>query len=381
MRKLIIFFVFLIVLLLTFFCSDQSSNKTDKQEIKQVYNKTGEGGKTVTLELKEIFRIEAGKDVNFSGSAKDSLGNIYIIDPNRTKVYKFNPEGKLIQEMIGKGAGPGELSYISMLKIINNRVYASSGRKIALFDTSGKVLEEYKFKQYVFPLKMINPAQLLVSCYSVLKDKKGKDQRYRVLELKDLAGKTLKTFIKKQGIGSTSIRKKNFRFNFGHSAISTDLDFDYAPYFEKIFYSIGNEYKIYRCNLQGKIDLIIHKDDKPAELSPADRDEVVAGFRDTAADLKDMIRKNLPKHFTIINNLNALPKGYLMVSRVTGANSSSRDLFDPLGNFLYVVELPKNHNYRSIQFTKNRLIVIDEINDNDIYIEYEILNMPWTQNN
>lgn len=56
--------------------------------------------------------LEIGRQESFFGSVasvcEDSEGSFYVLDDKEFKVFRFSPEGRLIQKFGGKGQGPGD---------------------------------------------------------------------------------------------------------------------------------------------------------------------------------------------------------------------------------------------------------------------------------
>ena len=53
----------------------------------------------------------------------DKDDNIYVSDMNNSSLFKFSKEGKLMKVVGRKGTQPGEFKDLSMIKIINDKLY------------------------------------------------------------------------------------------------------------------------------------------------------------------------------------------------------------------------------------------------------------------
>ena len=83
-------------------------------------------GEKVTVfdrEGKKVQTITSEKFSRPNGVAVDKDDNIYVSDMNNSSLFKFNKEGKLMKVVRRKGTQPGEFKDLSMIKIINDKLY------------------------------------------------------------------------------------------------------------------------------------------------------------------------------------------------------------------------------------------------------------------
>ena len=84
------------------------------------------GGKKVTVfdrEGKKVQRITNENLSNPNGVAVDKDDNIYVSDWGNSSILKFTKEGKLMKIVGRKGTQPGGLSELSLIKVINSKLY------------------------------------------------------------------------------------------------------------------------------------------------------------------------------------------------------------------------------------------------------------------
>ena len=84
------------------------------------------GGKKVTVYDKEGMKVQTITCEEFSypsGIAVDKDDNIYVSDMVKCSLLKFSKEGKLMKVVGKKGTRPGEFSNLSMIKIIDDKLY------------------------------------------------------------------------------------------------------------------------------------------------------------------------------------------------------------------------------------------------------------------
>ena len=84
------------------------------------------GGNKVTMfdrEGKKVQTITCEKFSYPNGVAVDKDDNIYVSDDGNSSLFKFSKEGKLMKVVGQRGAQPGEFSDLSMIKVINDKLY------------------------------------------------------------------------------------------------------------------------------------------------------------------------------------------------------------------------------------------------------------------
>ena len=84
------------------------------------------GGEKVPVfdrEGKKVQTITSEKFSRANGVAVDKDDNICVSDKNNSSLFKFNKEGKLMKVVGRKGTRPGEFNDLSMIKIINEKLY------------------------------------------------------------------------------------------------------------------------------------------------------------------------------------------------------------------------------------------------------------------
>ena len=93
------------------------------------------------------------KSILFSTTSldTDSNGNIYIFDSIGYKIVKFDKNCRYVKSWGKEGFGHGEFYFprgISSPKLVvspGNRIYVSNNRKIQIFNSNGKYLNEFKY--------------------------------------------------------------------------------------------------------------------------------------------------------------------------------------------------------------------------------------------
>lgn len=78
--------------------------------------------------------------------AADAKGNLYVLDPKRHRIHKFNPEGKLIATFGRYGGGPGEMDDPSDIAVSpSGEVYVADkgNHRVIRFSAAGRYLGSF----------------------------------------------------------------------------------------------------------------------------------------------------------------------------------------------------------------------------------------------
>jgi len=112
--------------------------------VRIVNNKNIPNAPDMELKLKKLYEISTDSishscDLNMKLFNFDSMGNFYILDFMKTKVYKYDENGSFVKSFCRKGEGPGEASLIKFLDIENDKIMLFDVNKDAfiMFDTDG----------------------------------------------------------------------------------------------------------------------------------------------------------------------------------------------------------------------------------------------------
>lgn len=104
------------------------------------------------ISIKQEFLIEDDRIGMVQGLDIDKNGNIYVSDLLSKKIYKYNKDGKFLQEIGSRGFGPGEFQSIWGMKIWNDTLFVCDGeqRKISSFNLKNK-------PAYIYDIKLPTP--------------------------------------------------------------------------------------------------------------------------------------------------------------------------------------------------------------------------------
>lgn len=102
--------------------------------------------------------IPAEKKLDIYGRVsmyKAYKGFHYFLNENENNIWRFDNNLKFINKIGKNGEGPGEFTNLSRFNFLQEKVYLYGNGKIAIFDLSGRLLEEIKspFATVLFVLK------------------------------------------------------------------------------------------------------------------------------------------------------------------------------------------------------------------------------------
>jgi len=323
--------------------------------------------------------LDSEKPPLFEFLEKDGDGNIYI-GSNRPdiRVYKFNSSGVFLKKFLTKGEGPGELTSIHSMQYIDKSIMVSSDTKTAEYTLDGDYVAEKRFKKIYSNITFIDNRHFIANYFKADKNNKSLDRLCSIINLSSEAVTAELLRSDREGIGNTNIKDSDgkIRFTVALSGITPDYKSILSREGNLIIQCLTDEAKIYIKNRQGYLINSVDSGFKSKILDENDRDDVLNNFVGFPDDLKNMVRKNLPRKMLAISSLKVLPKGHFAV--YLNKDFSERDIwvFDKDGRFQYIFDFPGKTSIRPSLFTKNGFAANERGGDRDFYIEYKIKNMP-----
>jgi tripartite motif-containing protein 71 len=99
-----------------------------------------------------------GPDAGFYGPRRIAIGrddSVYVLDQGRTRVVKFNPDGKVLTVWGTKGTGDGQFDDPAAVAVdpTANKVYVADprNRRIQVFDSDGRFLTKWMLPEWGGP--------------------------------------------------------------------------------------------------------------------------------------------------------------------------------------------------------------------------------------
>lgn len=339
----------------------------------------------VSLELEEVTRIDAlaadpDSPPTFGQYQMDAYGNIYLAHRSEPRIYKFDKTGAFVTSFGKKGEGPGEFPRsIYQFQVTGDAVWAANSQKSARFDLNGDYIDQHIFQRNITQQRMVNNESMIGNYY--LNDRT--EERIRVCALMDLTGNESVRFMSNAAAGFTRLRVENRMYSFFHPMITNDFLHIFDKKRQKVYMLLTNEPVIYRKTLEGKTDLVIHREIEPVKPTEADIREIEQNsFVRWPEELRHAVARSLPPHFVYHTNIYLTPTGHLILRRTTGYQKYEMDIFDPNGQFIHTIKPgPLYPDLARAGFLNGKLAVFQESEDRDIFILYRVKNLPGIFNN
>jgi len=371
-----------LVMLLIFVLGCNNKNQVDKNMV-IVPGKPLQG--TIKLKTKKVMTIDSLTidNVNppvFGFLSRDKNGDIYI-GSNRPdiRIYKFSGSGVFLKQFLGRGEGPGELKSIYRLQYVDDTVFVSSDRKTIEFDTEGNYVSERKFKKSYQGIVYSDKDHFIANYYKI--DKKNKNIIRRLCSIinKREEEKVVKLFDSdRENIGRIYVKDNEGKtvVTLSLAGITPDFLSLYNHHNRLIYQCLSSESQIFIKDIKGNLRKRIKRDFKNRVLTADDRNDLMKNFRGFPGDFKMAVKKNLPKEMVAISSIKLLPKGYFAVYFYKSFDEHEVCIFYEDGEFRYIIEFPEEDINRHPIFTEKGFAAIERREDRDLYVEYEITNLP-----
>jgi hypothetical protein len=324
----------------------------------------------VSLEIEKILEIDPYKidDVGMRMIlfARDDDGSVVLYDPNSVEARRFNEKGEHLGLLFRKGQGPGEFWQGAGVNIFfsHNQIWAFNMVKLAKFDKDGRFLEEKKLGSW--------PA-ILVSDDLCFKRVRFQDTEKIVLTSLDSGKENSAAAImffqaKKVGVH----RSPDGERGFASILVIPEINIAYNPNRQIFYGALNTEYKIHAKNLKGETVFVIEKPHKKIKLSRKDKEQILY-VRDASDNWKF---DACPDYLVAISELAVLPNDYLAVGHFTSIKEREIDIFDPRGEYVYVLKLPARMRLDRTEFFRGGIATGMESKEGYLYAEFKVKNLP-----
>jgi hypothetical protein len=330
---------------------------------------------TVRLEVERTRTIDPYEQpdvgLKYMLFSRDEAGNVILFDPNQAEGHRFGPNGDYFGPLTKKGQGPGEFSQWQGYRayFLDSKIWVFGGRKVSLFDAGGRLLAEKTLKNSCE--SCVDPSHFLSRASSRAENNDPMEIMKLVRFSFDGEESAVDLFeATNVGMIRHPSRPSAFADQWGTPRIFVASD----PAAKRVYCGLNTEYKIRVKDYDGKDLLVIQKEHKNAKASRAEVEKIMSwAVKDEGS--KWMLDA-YPDHFVAIVDILPLPKGYLAVCRVKGAEAFEIDVFDPSGRYLYALLPPDGFKAGKTQFFATGFAAIEENEDSFVYQEYRIKNLP-----
>jgi hypothetical protein len=302
-----------------------------------------------------IGMAEGDENYMFGGRVyfkTDDEGKFYVVDWDRKRIQKYDPKGKYLLTMGGKGQGPGEFINVWDPKFDKDKnlyVMDIANDRVSFFNKEGKFVKQIKVPAGLSVLgissrgfyfasqsKQIEEAAAAkwISVYGIFDDKFNSiaEIHRRTIELKNPSGRDAKSRAKfLADIFSTEAFKPNVTRFFAEN------DFIYFGYPEK--------YEISVYSQDGKLVKIIQREYNPIKVTEKHKENFISYLENEyfrlgvpePEDIKKQVYKLIeyPKYIPAYKQFTLMENGWLAVIVDSIENDYTLiDIFDEEGKYI-----------------------------------------------
>ena len=373
MRKRTVFIIG-ICLIFAGFCSksDSGIQVVNIDGIKHIQNPAEPLKGTVVLELEKKLEINPYdyEDVGMRHylSIKAENSEVILYDPNQSEAHRFSGEGEYLGSLINQGEGPGEFSPMRGMHVnfVDDQIWVTGGRKLAMFDKSGTFLQECRIDDY-------NPIFVDKSNYLCNTTQRNEQGSRKKIVLKEITRSSLVeeviTFLEADNVGMIRVGNRAFGDDWG----VPDIKFAYDPESKNMFLAYTPDYRITVKDILGNT---LFRIERPYDSIKVNRDNITDILPWLNNERSKWIIDAYPDRLVAVQELTCLPHGYLAVHRVSGPRETEIDIFDPDGRYLYIMKLPEGMELRNPCFYDFGFSTIETQEDMPVYVEYRVKNLP-----
>ena len=356
--KIRILFICLFMFLVLMNCQREKSNESEWQGsleeengVQIVNNPEDPFYGNLELELEQDLIIGNEEDDHYffyraHEVAVDSQENIYVMDAGNFRIQKFSRSGEYLQTIGEKGQGPGEFDHMYSFYINQKgQIYVLGGTKIQKFNEKG----EFE-KSIPLALRMYNfwvsPEDFIYGIVYTATEEGRKRKIVKVnmegKEVGDIAQFACIDVVSRKSEGRTIAFSLTHSYN--HSLCLTPAKF------KNLIYGYSADYRIFRVNSKGEIDLIINKKEPYHSISIKEKAAIVQEIEEDISNRnqkwpEDVIKEacQFPAHRPFFSDIATDDKRRIYVRRVKSVlNEKETQEFDIIsadGFYLYRTEI------------------------------------------
>jgi len=337
--------------------------------------------------------IEEGDENYMFGNSiqviADDQGCFYVLDWDRKRIQKYDPEGKYLFTIGRKGQGPGEFGNIWEMRFDSEgNIYATDivNNRVSFFSTAdGQFKKQFRIEQNIGGVIFLSNTKF----YSVKSIQREESGVFKVDFLHGLFDENCQPvtelYLDKGGFQSP--RRKNSRAEFLAELLSGSA---YKPYVvsrvtddERILMGYSETYEIKVHKSDGKLLQIIQKTSDPRKISREHEDfyfrhQVTDFLRSFPQDmsLTEEVRKHMkyPKYLPAYLGFIPMDNGWLFVVVDSLEKKSEIDLFDEKG--VYIGQFESDIPALSLFFKSKKAYTVANVNDYNFVqrYSYQIVN-------
>lgn len=211
-------FTILMLLMNANFCFGQEKTYTVEivNGVRHVHNKTPLWGNEPKVSLEFVQKI-GGLDIEDENYifywprdiARDTKGNLYVLDLEKCRVQKFDPEGRYLATIGGKGQGPGEFEFPVSLHIdAQGFIYVAQpthGTFVSILASDGKEIKRIKLPNMFDYVHITHAGNIIMPAPPVKRDKWDTIAQSPLIYIFDSEGNLINSFGKLHDYGNPEL--------------------------------------------------------------------------------------------------------------------------------------------------------------------------------
>jgi len=333
----------------------------------------GVGGAANKIELRINKSLELGKkDLMFASLAsvcEDSDSNFYVLDRMEHKVFKFSPEGELIQTFGQKGQGPGDFQNPHLLAYTPNGqlVVADEMHNLSFLSEEGDFIERIHLDGRL-AVSLIGEDRFYAWIWQ-------QDSQMQVMV--DRQNNILKYFfqvpISAFSVSAPDESGRLVMFNFSRDEFAPSLEFSHFGRYSAV--GIGDRYDILILDDKGETTSHIRRDVRHDSFSKKEKKYFENDIKKLAKGRgwpKNVVRnlvKKIPDKKIFFDQV-LLTEKYVFVFRIKKditeeASPVAVDVFSIKGEFLGVAHMPD----KPLHIAENHVYFVCSDKEDNLFLE------------
>jgi len=313
----------------------------------------------------------------------DQAGNLYLAEPNQTKFYVLDPEGKLIASFGKKGEGPGEIKIMGDFYITNDYLIVPEMTNIHYFSKKGNFVKDVNPGKMLFPRAFIDENRLVKLSYMGFQVS-DKPNYIEIYNLETKKGKNLVPLHSKEGVLSYSKGGSNLVLK----AQGTKPEIVIAADSQALFYGNNDIYQINKIDFNGKPLLSFSVEGR--KKNTISREGKINHFKnritmfdrlpkDAVKEMLKQVPDQLPYFYRIL--IDKKGRIYVLLTDLEHQNRQAIDIFSPAGKYLYHTVIDLSESFDRIitlafSFSRSELFAFAEDEEGELQLVKYKINLP-----
>ncbi len=308
----------------------------------------------------------------FSDFARDPDGDIYLLDGDSVRVYRFDKSGKLLESCLKKGEGPGEFLGYPRLQLRKDYLWVSGQRKIGKFTKDGVFVEEYKQKSFFSAIHVVDENRFLGTKERFFDDKNGKTESVKILGLFTLQHeKLLFTYLETSSNGRFFVPSGKMRISvIPGGGLVPDLKFGFNPAKDEVVFADTKFHKVFIMKLNGNNQSEFSFKSEKTTVPDEFKQGIIQSFGKVQVDLKKKVFEALPDYYCPIKQIRVLPDNKILIESMGKRGKPVFRVFDEKGKMVRTFRIDPGYKFHSLKFFSNRVGMLEDRDESSVYHEF-----------